>query len=101
MSKDTEQITPLAAMRKVGITHAFETLLWAPRKHVDYTCLCQASELSDMIDQRVMLFTAAMAPLFVVGVIAGSRFFAYLNDQRFRRFTMVFMLLVSTFVLLA
>lgn len=55
MSKDTEQITPLAAMRKVGITHAFETLLWAPRKHVDYTCLCQASELPDMIDQRVML----------------------------------------------
>ena len=37
MSKDTEQITPLAAMRKVGISHAFETLLWAPRKHVDYT----------------------------------------------------------------
>ena len=54
-----------------------------------------------VIDQHVMLFTAAMAPLFVVGVIAGSRFFAYLSDQRFRRFTMVFMLLVSTFVLFA
>lgn len=54
-----------------------------------------------VIDQQVMLFASTMAPLFVGGVIAGSRFFAYLSDQRFRRLTTVFMLLVSTFVLLA
>ncbi len=54
-----------------------------------------------VIDQRVMLFAATMAPLFVGGVIVGSRHFAGLSDQRFRRLTTVFMLLVSTFVLLA
>lgn len=52
---EKEKLAPLEAMRKVGITHPYEVLLWAPRKHVDYTCLCEPSELHDRIDQRVML----------------------------------------------
>lgn len=54
-----------------------------------------------VIDARVMLIAGTMALPFMLGVIAGSRFFAHLSDQRFRRFTVVFMLAVATFVLLA
>ena len=56
-------LTPLQAMSKVGITHPYEVLLWAPRKHVDYTDLCTPAQLWDRIDQRVMIeLTIASEP---------------------------------------
>lgn len=54
-----------------------------------------------VVDARVLLYAAAMAPLFMVGVVLGSQVFARLTDQRFRRFTTVFMLAVSVVVLIA
>ncbi len=42
-----------------------------------------------------------MAPLFIGGVIMGSRLFSRFSDQRFRQFTMLLMLCVSVGVFLA
>jgi uncharacterized membrane protein YfcA len=45
--------------------------------------------------------TAYLAPGFVIGVVMGSRLFARFSDQRFRHLTIVFMLLVAVWVLMA
>lgn len=60
-----------------------------------------AQSLSGAITARALGLAALMAPLFVLGVVLGSRLFSRFSDQRFRQFTMVFMLLVSLGVLLA
>ncbi len=87
----------LAGPEPVPVTRANLTLYVVVISAVGLLALA----LRGVIDQRVMLYAAAMAPAFMAGVIAGSRLFAHLSEQRFRRFTMVFMLLVSTFVLVA
>ena len=45
--------------------------------------------------------TLLLAPLYLIGVLAGSRLFARFSDRRFRQFTLVLLLAVSTFILLA
>jgi uncharacterized membrane protein YfcA len=42
-----------------------------------------------------------MAPLYMVGVAIGSRYFAGLGSDQFRRFTVLLMLAVAIGVLLA
>jgi uncharacterized membrane protein YfcA len=54
-----------------------------------------------LIDAAVLKLALALTIPFVVGVVAGSRLFARFSDQRFRQFTMVFMLLVAVGVLVA
>ncbi|MBS0446318.1 MAG: sulfite exporter TauE/SafE family protein [Proteobacteria bacterium] len=56
---------------------------------------------SDMITSTVLHLTAWLFPCFVIGVTAGSKLFARFSDQRFRQFTIVFMLLVAIWVLVA
>ncbi len=53
------------------------------------------------ITAPVLAVAALMTPLFVLGVVLGSRLFSKFSDQRFRQFTIGFMLLVSTGVLFA
>lgn len=54
-----------------------------------------------LINAETLLFATWLALPFVAGVVLGSRLFARFSDQRFRQFTMVFMLLVAMGVLLA
>lgn len=56
---------------------------------------------SGLIVGDTLRFAAWLAIPFAAGVIAGSKLFARFSDQRFRQFTMVFMLLVAVGVLLA
>lgn len=42
-----------------------------------------------------------LAPAYYGGVVAGTRLFARFNDARFRQFTLLLMIAVSTFILLA
>ncbi len=53
-----------------------------------------------VIDAHVLLLAGVMTPFFMVGVVLGSKVFARLSDQRFRRFTTMFMLIVSVIVLI-
>jgi uncharacterized membrane protein YfcA len=43
----------------------------------------------------------ALAPGYYLGMVAGTRLFARFNDTRFRRFTLVLMMLVAIGILLA
>ncbi len=45
--------------------------------------------------------TLLLAPLYLIGVLAGARLFARFSDRRFRQFTLVLLLAVPTFILLA
>ena len=56
---------------------------------------------SGMILGSTLQTAAWLVPGFAIGVIFGSRVFARFSDQRFRQMTMVFMLLVAVWVLLA
>ena len=42
-----------------------------------------------------------LTPGYYLGIVGGTRLFARLNDKRFRQFTLLFMMTVATFVLLA
>jgi len=42
-----------------------------------------------------------LAPGYYLGMVAGTRLFSRFNDQRFRRFTLIFMLTVSAGILVA
>lgn len=54
-----------------------------------------------LLDLRAATLAAWLAPGFLLGVVVGSRLFARLTDERFRRLTMVFMMLVALGVLIA
>lgn len=54
-----------------------------------------------LLDSATIRVAAELTIPFVGGVWAGSRLFSRFSDQRFRQFTMVFMLLVSVGVLMA
>jgi uncharacterized membrane protein YfcA len=43
----------------------------------------------------------ALAPGYYLGMVAGTRLFSRFNDQRFRQFTLLLMMAVSTGILLA
>lgn len=87
----------LAGPEPVNVTRANLTLYVVVISAVGLLALA----VRGVIDGRVLLFAGLMAPLFMLGVVLGSRVFAHLSDLRFRRFTMVFMLAVSVGVLLA
>jgi uncharacterized membrane protein YfcA len=53
-----------------------------------------------LLDAATLRFAGWLALPFVAGVMLGSRLFSRFSDQRFRQFTMVFMLLVALGVLL-
>ena len=54
-----------------------------------------------LIGMNVLILALAMTPLFMVGVTLGSRIFAQLSEERFRRLTIWLMLTVSAIVLIA
>lgn len=56
---------------------------------------------SGLMQADTLRFAAWLALPFIAGVVVGSRLFARFSDQRFRQFTMVFMLLVALGVLFA
>jgi len=45
--------------------------------------------------------TILLAPLYLIGVLIGGRLFSRFSDRRFRQFTLVLLLAVSTFVMVA
>jgi uncharacterized membrane protein YfcA len=47
------------------------------------------------------LLALALAPGYYLGMVAGTRLFARFNDTRFRRFTLVLMMVVATGILVA
>jgi uncharacterized membrane protein YfcA len=57
--------------------------------------------LRGALDPRALWLAAAFAPGYYLGVLAGSRLFSRFDDRRFRRFTLVLMMLVSAGILLA
>jgi uncharacterized protein len=57
--------------------------------------------LNGVLGVSGLLLAALLAPGYYVGMVAGIRLFARFNDTRFRHFTLVFMLLVATGILLA
>lgn len=54
-----------------------------------------------ILGATALMSTLLLAPLYLIGVVAGSRLFARFSDRRFRQFTLVLLLAVSTFILLA
>lgn len=54
-----------------------------------------------LLDLHAATLAAWLAPGFVLGIVIGSRLFSRLTDERFRRLTMVFMMLVALGVLIA
>jgi uncharacterized protein len=57
--------------------------------------------IAGVLNVRVLILGAALAPGYYLGMVVGSRLFARFNDTRFRQFTLVFMMAVSTAILLA
>lgn len=57
--------------------------------------------ISGLITAATLQTAVLLAPLFIVGLFAGSRLFSRFSDQRFRQLTMAFMFLVSLGVLFA
>jgi uncharacterized membrane protein YfcA len=53
------------------------------------------------VDQLVLVAALALALPYYGGMVAGVKLFSRFNDQRFRRFTLGLMLVVSTGILLA
>ena len=45
--------------------------------------------------------TLLLAPLYLIGVLLGGRLFRRFSDRRFRQFTLLLLLAVSTFIMLA
>lgn len=54
-----------------------------------------------VLDARGWLLAALLAPGYYLGMVAGTRLFSRFNDVRFRRFTLLLMMVVSAGILLA
>jgi uncharacterized membrane protein YfcA len=54
-----------------------------------------------LLDATALTSTLLLAPLYLIGVLLGGRLFARFSDKRFRQFTLVLLLAVSTFIMLA
>lgn len=57
--------------------------------------------LSGVLGMRGLWLAAALAPGYYLGMVLGTRLFSRFNDIRFRRFTLVLMMMVSAGILLA
>lgn len=49
------QRSAMEQIRRVGVMAPHEALLWAPRKHVDYSLICEPHEIGAFVDQRIIL----------------------------------------------
>lgn len=56
---------------------------------------------SGVLDLAALWMGALLAPGYYIGLIAGTRLFARFDDARFRQFTLLLMIVVSTGILLA
>ena len=54
-----------------------------------------------LLDATALTSTLFLAPLYLIGVLLGGRLFARFSDKRFRQFTLVLLLAVSTFIMVA
>ena len=57
--------------------------------------------MNGVLGAPALLLAAGLAPGYYVGMVLGIRLFSRFNDQRFRQFTLAFMLVVATGILLA
>jgi len=57
--------------------------------------------LNGVVGAGGLVLALLLAPGYYLGMVLGTRLFSRFNDQRFRRFTLAFMLLVATGILLA
>jgi uncharacterized membrane protein YfcA len=57
--------------------------------------------LEGVLGREGLVLAALLAPGYYGGIVLGTRLFAGFNDQRFRRFTLALMLVVSTGILLS
>lgn len=53
-----------------------------------------------LVDLTTAIAALALTPGYYGGMVAGSRLFTRFNDQRFRRFTLVLLIALSTVILL-
>ena len=54
-----------------------------------------------VLHPHAWMLAIALAPGYYLGMVAGTRLFSRFNDLRFRRFTLVLMLVVATGILVA
>jgi uncharacterized protein len=54
-----------------------------------------------ILNATALRSTFLLAPLYLIGVLLGGRLLARFSDRRFRQFTLVLLLAVSTFIMLA
>jgi uncharacterized membrane protein YfcA len=57
--------------------------------------------MQDVLDQRCVLIALVLAPGYYCGLVVGLRLFSRFNDTRFRQFTLLLLITVSTGILLA
>jgi uncharacterized membrane protein YfcA len=55
----------------------------------------------DLLDQQSAWIALLLSPVYFVGLVAGVRLFSRFNDARFRQFTLLLLIAVSTGILLA
>lgn len=52
-----------------------------------------------VVDSTSVLLALVLAPFFFAGVCLGSRVFPYIDERRFRRYTLIFLIVMSTIAL--
>jgi uncharacterized protein len=57
--------------------------------------------MNGVLGASALWLAAALAPGYYLGMVLGIRLFSRFNDTRFRQFTLAFMMLVATGILLA
>jgi uncharacterized membrane protein YfcA len=57
--------------------------------------------VTDVLDLRSSLLALAFTPGYYIGLLAGTKLFFRFNDARFRQFTLLLLVTVSTGILLA
>ena len=87
----------LAGPDRIDTTRANLTLFVAASSAAGCVMLWTAG----VLDIAAVWTAAALAPGYYGGLVVGSRAFLRFNDLRFRQFTLVLMIAVSGFVLLA
>ena len=57
--------------------------------------------LRGILDMTALASTLLLAPLYFIGVLLGGKLFVRFSDKRYRQLTLVLLLAVSTFIMLA
>lgn len=87
----------LAGPDRIDITRANLTLFVGAVSAAGILMLLAAGALDSSVGWTGLL----LAPGYYGGLVAGTRLFAHFNDVRFRQFTLLLMIAVSTGILLA